>query len=60
MPSGADAKHRQPAKAINAEAQKKKWEETRRMKDSEKYHKAEVERNLISISSDKTVRLRGN
>lgn len=46
-PSGANAEHRQAAKTINAEAQKKKRIEKRMKKDAEKFRKAEHERNAI-------------
>ena len=41
-PSGADSEHRQPAKTINADGQKKKRDEKRRRKLVLKHNKATV------------------
>ena len=48
-PSGADAEHRQPAKTINAKAQKKLCEEKRRRKMTEKHVKASADHDVINI-----------
>lgn len=49
LPSGADAEHRQPAKTINGEWQKKLRADKRRMKLAAKHEKAETDRDCIEL-----------